>query len=186
MLLEQRRSPNGINGVSISSSPSTNNVIGGTAPGAGNLISGNQRGSRPIRRGTIIQGNLIGTDVTGTQKDSQSNRYRVREVRTYLIGGLTPAPETLSPVMMETAFHFGGNGSKLQGNYIGTDITGTFALGNGSSGVVAGDECLIGGTVPEARNVIAGNCIANVGVGSFTRFEQFRIGSYGTGQLYRH
>lgn len=44
------------------------------------------------------------------------------------------------------------------GNYIGTDIFGTSALGNGNAGVVVyGDMNTIGGITTEAGNLISGN-----------------------------
>src|ERR1039458_457906 len=49
---------------------SANNLIGGTSPGAGNLISGNSSyGLFLIESGTsgnLVQGNIIGADLTGT------------------------------------------------------------------------------------------------------------------------
>jgi titin len=63
---------------------------------------------------------------------------------------------------------FQGNGISLhsetsdnvvEGCYIGTDVTGTTALGNGNAGVMVGQSSdnTIGGTTPAARNVISGN-----------------------------
>ncbi len=46
----------------------------------------------------------------------------------------------------------------IQGNLIGTDATGTAPLGNSGSGVyLEGCNTTIGGTTPEARNVISAN-----------------------------
>ena len=47
----------------------------------------------------------------------------------------------------------------IEGNDIGTDKTGTMALGNRSDGVYvyADTELTIGGTTPSARNIISGN-----------------------------
>jgi hypothetical protein len=61
----------------------------------------------------------------------------------------------------------GGNGLRLsvapntivQGNYVGTDITGTDSLGNESSGIAVrvSDGTLVGGTIPEAGNLVSAN-----------------------------
>ena len=59
--------PNGLDGVFISDAP--NNTIGGTAAGAGNLISGN--GSvgiqlfGPLTRGNVVEGNALGLNSAG-------------------------------------------------------------------------------------------------------------------------
>ena len=53
----------------------------------------------------------------------------------------------------------GRGGNLIEGNYIGTDVTGTAVQGNGANGVQVIDSPnnTIGGTTPAARNVIAGN-----------------------------
>ena len=81
------------------------NTIGGTTPGAGNVISANELA------GLLIQG----FDRTTTWS---------------------------------------------QGNFIGTDYSGTEALGNIQGGISIGDAATnntVGGTTPEARNIISGN-----------------------------
>jgi Calx-beta domain/Beta-propeller repeat/Carboxypeptidase regulatory-like domain/CarboxypepD_reg-like domain len=148
-------------GVTINPDPVfTNNLIGGISAGAGNLISGNSTGIFIQAPGNTIQGNLIGTDITGTNKIGHGDGIHAGAPNT-LIGGLTPAAgNIISGNSLGVAF--GGAGSKLQGNFIGTDITGTVALGNTFEGVVASDGALIGGTVSGARNVIAGNQQSNI------------------------
>lgn len=152
-------------GVSFTNSSSTNNLIGGTTAGAGNLISGNsQFGITGGGAGTTVQGNLIGTDVTGTNKIP--NSFGVQLLGTnMLIGGLTPAARNVISGNQGDGVSISGAGSKLQGNYIGTDITGALALGNNGNGVIAGGNALIGGTVPEARNIITASGNANVSLG---------------------
>ncbi|HEX2269374.1 MAG TPA: carboxypeptidase regulatory-like domain-containing protein, partial [Pyrinomonadaceae bacterium] len=143
-------------GVGIQNTESTNNIIGGTAAGARNLISGNQFGILTTGPGTTIQGNLIGTDITGTKKIPNSSTGVQALGPNMLIGGLTAGARNIISGNGQGVL-VRGAGSKVQGNYIGTDITGALALGNTGSGVVAGESALIGGTVPEARNIISAN-----------------------------
>jgi CSLREA domain-containing protein len=51
------------------------------------------------------------------------------------------------------------NGTKIEGNFLGTNPGGTVGLGNHSSGLdmTANSNVTIGGTSPEARNLISGN-----------------------------
>jgi len=154
-------------GVNISNTSSTSNLIGGTAAGAGNLISGHQFGISTQGAGTTIQGNLIGTDVTGTKKIPNSTRGIQAFGENTLVGGVTPGARNVISGNGDGVF-IRGAGTRVQGNYIGTDITGTLALGNNGDGVIAGEGALIGGTVPEARNIISasGSFDANVNLGT--------------------
>ena len=58
-------------------------------------------------------------------------------------------------------------GNLVQGNFIGTDVTGAVDLGNGRDGVfIAGaPNNVIGGTTAQARNVISGNNISGINIG---------------------
>ena len=64
--------------------------------------------------------------------------------------------------------HAGAVGSKIEGNYIGTDPSGTQDLSNGDDGVtiVDSDQNTVGGTSAAARNLISGNTDAGVDIHS--------------------
>jgi len=159
--------PNGIDGVNISGAPQfTNNLVGGTAAGAGNVISGNQRGITLFSPGNTVQGNFIGTDPSGTKSVGNGTGISATAANT-LIGGTVPGARNIISGNTGDGVSFGGSGSLLQGNFIGTDVTGSATLGNGGSGVVAGNNAMIGGTAPAARNVISGNGgFGNISLGS--------------------
>jgi hypothetical protein len=57
-------------------------------------------------------------------------------------------------------------GTRVEGNFIGTDPTGTIDRGNGLDGVdIQGDapsQAVVGGTTPAARNLISGNGLCRV------------------------
>ncbi len=62
-------------------------------------------------------------------------------------------------------------GNVIQGNYIGSDITGMIAMGNNGGGgmyVYDGQNDLIGGTSPGARNVVASNGYREIFVSATT------------------
>ncbi len=158
--------PNGIYGIEIvnfQGFPSTNNMIGGTTPGAGNLLSGNQYGIQSYASEIVIQGNLIGTDATGTAAIGNGTGISVGGFNN-LIGGTVPGARNIISGNAVGAEVFGMQ-DRVQGNFIGTDITGTVALGNTTGGVSSAGHALIGGTTPEARNIISGNGGANVLLG---------------------
>jgi len=156
--------PNGINGVDLLGSPQNiNNIIGGTTAGAGNLISGNQRGVNCSSPGNVIQGNLIGTNATGKAAIGNGTGISSSAPNT-LIGGTVPGARNIISGN-SLGVSISGAQSRLQGNFIGTDITGMVALGNTSAGADANDHATIGGTTPEARNIISGNGGANITLG---------------------
>jgi hypothetical protein len=135
-------------------------TVGGTAAGAGNLISGNAGDGISILDGgsEVIQGNLIGTDATGTQALGNGEGILVAGSLNPLvtIGGTTANAGNLISGNHGLGIDFGHASAVVQGNLIGTDATGTQALGNGT-GIFAFESITMGGTAAGAGNVISGN-----------------------------
>ncbi|HEX8219737.1 MAG TPA: S-layer homology domain-containing protein [Chloroflexia bacterium] len=164
---------NGV-GVRVSYTPqsgSGEHVIGGTAAGAGNLISGNATGveingsSIPFPEvGNWVQGNYIGTDVTGAAPLGNTGSGIVLSVAgKNVIGGTSPGARNIISANGQFGITISGeyaNSNLIQGNHIGTGIAGYEALGNGRSGVqigAAGPENIVGGMEAGAGNLIAFN-----------------------------
>jgi hypothetical protein len=63
----------------------------------------------------------------------------------------------------------GANGNHIEGNYIGTDASGTLDRGNRAEGVwiIDSSNNVVGGTSPDARNVLSGNGAGVFGAGVF-------------------
>jgi hypothetical protein len=118
--------------------------------------------------GNIVEGNFIGTDITG--KKPLGNAYA--GVAIYggslgnVIGGASAGARNIisdNGTYGVTLSDVGTSGNIIQGNYIGTDITGTNALGNPPTPVYGANVELqagtsgniIGGITPGAGNVIA-------------------------------
>ncbi len=152
---------NGANGVFVTGG--WDNTVGGTAPGAGNLISGNGADGVVLRGGrTLVQGNFLGTDVTGMTALPNRNGIATSDLGDNTIGETMPGAGNLISGNREDGIAVSGNGligDRVQGNYIGTDRTGAGALGNGGDGVFLRGQWnnAVGGTAAGAGNVIAFN-----------------------------
>jgi hypothetical protein len=155
---------NGRDGVYIDNAPA--NTVGGTAPGAGNLISGNLGNgvniSGALAVGDLIEGNLIGTAPDGLTPTGNSLEGVMvfaapgaRIVRVNSISGNARNGVELSA---------GASGGIVQGNLIGTDRSGRVGVGNGLSGMLLGNAVasIVGGPAPGQGNVIAANGLDGV------------------------
>lgn len=139
------------------------NTIGGTAPAARNLISGNaERGIMLITGGgNTVVGNLIGTDVTGTQSLGNSVGVHIQTSTDNTILDNVISGNTSSGIELFSQVGVPAAGNVIQGNFIGTDASGAADLGNGDSGIsfgglIIGDN-LVGGTGAGEGNIIAFN-----------------------------
>jgi CSLREA domain-containing protein len=61
-----------------------------------------------------------------------------------------------------------GDNNKIEGNFIGTDPTGTSDVGNSFGVSIRGTNNTLGGTSPEARNLISGNLESGVRLEALT------------------
>jgi CSLREA domain-containing protein len=172
---------NGSYGVSFfSTTPSvpTGMVVGGatTGPGVppGNVISGNAGGielSGFTVDNATIQGNIIGLNAAGNAAVPNAVGIGISQAKGHLIGGTTISVRNVisgntgGGVSVDTLV---GSGATIQGNYIGTDASGTTAIGNGV-GIAAGRGVTVGGSTPvlgtPPGNLISGNS-TGISIGS--------------------
>jgi hypothetical protein len=155
----------------------TGNTVGGTAPGAGNVISGNSDTGvlLDLCASNFVQGNKIGTNAAGTAAlPNQNYGVDVRDgSANNLIGGTTAGAGNLvsgnhyTGVLLTDA---GTVGNQVQGNMLGTDVTGNLSVSNffGVAIINSAGGNLIGGTVPGAGNLISGNTGSGVYVAGYT------------------
>ena len=164
--------PNGGIGILIYSS---DNTIGGTTAGARNVISGNYQGVLIDGAGAsnnVVEGDYIGTDATGTvgMGNGIIDRFGdgvdiVLGATDNTIGGTTAgARDLVSGNWQGVEINDGGlgdtTGNVVEGDYIGTDVTGDRALGDGVGVLVGATDTTIGGTTAGARDVISLNSLA--------------------------
>jgi len=142
---------------------SAGHVIGGTNSLARNVISGNINAGIWISGAGVsnntVAGNFIGLNAAGTA--ALPNTF----VGIYVINGAS-SNAILNNVISGNSSEglrlsdAGTTANLVQGNFIGTDLTGTNALPNGFAGLTifsGATSNLIGGASASARNIISGN-----------------------------
>lgn len=163
-------------------------VVGGMLPADRNIISGNQLGVAVSPGSPRLRaiGNLIGTDKngagnlgnlagikTGSQAQIKANLIAHNLVSgiqvsgpACVIGGVTPAERNVIILNGANGIYFSGQttaGTKVIGNSIGTDASGTLNLGNKFYGILIDtDDNFIGGPTAAERNLISGNGTAGI------------------------
>ncbi len=145
-------------------------TVGGPLPADRNLIAGNQAQDiwSENTPNLTIQGNLVGTDKSGAALIGAFS------------GGLVVSPARAGDVIKGNVvagahnthgIYIGGGstidfGTVVQGNFVGTDVTGTVNLGNTFNGIVVEtQQVTVGGTGAGEGNVIAFNKGAGVFLG---------------------
>jgi uncharacterized repeat protein (TIGR01451 family) len=134
-------------------------TIGGTGMGTGNLASG-MPGDGILVQGdsSLVQGNLIGTDASGTKAIANGLSGVGLGGNNETIGGTASGAANVISGNNIGIRYTVGSGESILGNRIGTDATGLIPLGNTSDGIrVEGGARLasIGGALPVAGNTIA-------------------------------
>ncbi len=176
--------------------------IGGPLPAQRNVISGNSGVQLAFGcysaggTGHVIQGNFIGPNATGAAvplpaaPGTNSGIILCYNVTNVTIGGATAAERNIISGNTFLGIRISSSycgacvtDVTVQGNYIGTDVTGTLALGNG---VQAVNINTVGNDVLD--NVISGNLGEGVVVGSGSptdgaRVQGNRIGTDASGLL---
>jgi hypothetical protein len=177
------------NGVKVESQ---HNTIGGIAPASRNLISGNGAGvwfpPSPVadNSNNLIEGNLIGLDVTGTTGIPNNYGVLIEAGAQETIGGTSPAAGNVvsgnssDGIFIQLTGPDSPGGHVIEGNIIGLDGTGTALVltknpgggpnyqGNLQQGVFIYFPSFgslpnnplsntIGGPAPGAGNIISGN-----------------------------
>lgn len=127
-----------------------------------NLVSGNKNGIAVAGKNNIIENNLVGINSTGTEALPNDIGISVD----YSVQNVIGAGNVISGNRIGIKFHdayANSENNKIQGNYIGTDVTGTYAIPNGTGILLhKGSFTLVGGEKAEHRNIISGNMDAGV------------------------
>lgn len=160
------------NGEGVGIGFSTGAVVGGSAQGSRNIISGNT-GVGISSYGTLltqIQGNFVGTDVTGTIAVSNGEGIICEsDIATFIGGAALGQGNVVSGNRSDgIRIFYGASSDFVSGNFIGTDPSGTIPLGNGGHGVfiwLFSAKTTVGSAPPSASNVIAFNGGAGVAIG---------------------
>jgi uncharacterized protein (TIGR02145 family) len=150
----------------------SNNKIGGTTLTERNIISGNNVGiflNESI--GSLVLGNYIGVDVTGKKPlGNETSGLKIDSGRENIIGGTNTNERNIisSNLGNGILIEYGSSTNSINGNYIGTDVSGKLPMGNAGAGIMiaSGNENIIGGINTSEGNLISDNKVAGISIQS--------------------
>jgi hypothetical protein len=141
--------------IGVEISGASNNTVGGTVPGAGNVISNGDRGIQIVPNtsntppsGNFVQGNYIDTNAAGTAALGAVLSIGIRlggNVSHTTIGGTAPSARNVIAagdigITLEPNHASYPTANVVQGNYIGTNAAGNAALVSQSGSIGVNDD----------------------------------------------
>jgi hypothetical protein len=154
----------------------SNTLIGGTTPQARNVIAGSGFAGIAISSDhNLVQGNFIGTDATGTQ--ALGNGFAGVTfgggASNNIVGGPHSSTRNVisangTGVFIGTTENGAPSSNTIQGNFIGTDVSGRHPLGNGEDGIrIVSNVDAIPTLTTDHRiigNLVSANAVNGVGI----------------------
>lgn len=155
-------------------------TVGGLTVSSRNILSGggtgisfNGNGTNALT-GTVVQGNYIGLDVTGFSALGNNGGIDYNAASGTTVGGTVAGAANYISGNLSSGINMAGigtSGNVIQGNFIGTDVSGAIPLGNNGDGISIANATgnTIGGTAAGAGNTIAfngGNGVTVTGTGA--------------------
>ena len=137
----------------------SNNLVGGTVAGAGNVFGEASNIISVGGTGNTVQGNLVGTNVAGDFTwENNLNGIVVSGTNNVIGGSAANAGNVVAGAHFGSGIEVQGTGHVVQGNWVGIDKTETIDLGNDHGGIVVGGTGItVGGVGPGEANVIGFN-----------------------------
>ena len=158
-----------------------NNIIGGTAAAARNVISGNAgigiQTLNTLTQFNVIQGNFIGLGSDGDKAlGNTGDGIQINTSNNIIGGSVTGAGNVISDSGDDgISIQGGASGTVIQGNRIGTDASGLLDRGNSKAGIhISG---------PTSNNIVGGRAYGEGNIIAFNGSDGI-IGASGTGNLF--
>lgn len=160
------------NGGGIKLFNTTRSTIGGETSADRNVISGNNGPGILIYGGStnFVLGNYVGVKSDGLTPLPNTSGVFIEASSDNSIGGNTVGRRNIISGNSADGIFLFANNNLVQGNYIGTDASGTIAVPNGGDGVWVSStspenaENQIGGPGPGQGNLISGNTLSGINV----------------------